>query len=204
MKSAAALVKALSRPTSQKSGAWSTKDPEKGKSAEEVAKEKEMKLQKKKNQLEALLEEELDEDKGKGPEPVGCWSKITTTILKIWSTTDLLTGEETEERVRTTTRELAIYMVFMGVLCWVTLSATHVTMFQYTSQLKNLFKSQEEVVQVADFWNFMENDFLDGLYWEEWYNDGTLRQKFPCEEGQGLKGWKAVDFRRKKEIFMII
>ena len=72
MKSAAAIVKALSRPTSQKSGAWSTKDPEKGgKTAEEVAKEKEMKMQKKKNQLEALLEEELDEDKGKGPEPIG-------------------------------------------------------------------------------------------------------------------------------------
>ena len=109
--------------------------------------------------------------------------------MKIWSTTDLLTGEETEERVRTTTRELAIYMVFMGVLCWVTLSATHVTMFQYTSQLKNLFKSQEEVVQVADFWNFMENDFLDGLYWEEWYNEGTLPNKFPCDlESKGVKG----------------
>ena len=187
MQSAAAIIKALSRPNSQKSGAWSTnQDPEKG--MEEKAKEKEMKMQKKKNQLEALLEEELDEDKGKGPEPVGCWSKITGTIMKIWSTTDLLTGEETEERVRTTTRELAIYMVFMGVLCWVTLSATHVTMFQYTSQLKNLFKSQEEVVQVADFWNFLETDFLDGLYWEEWYNDGDLRNKFPCDADAKAKG----------------
>ena len=80
MKSAAAIVRALSRPSSQKSGAWN-KDPEKGKTPEELAKEKEMKMQKKKNQLEAMLEEELDEDKGKGPEPVGCWSRITTTIM---------------------------------------------------------------------------------------------------------------------------
>ena len=36
----------------------------------------------------------------------------------IWSTSDLLSGEETEERVRTVTRELAIYCIFMGVLVW--------------------------------------------------------------------------------------
>ena len=81
MKSAAAIVRALSRPSSQKSGAWKSKDVEKGKSPEEIEKEKEMKKQKKQNQLEAMLEEELDEDKGKGPEPVGCWSRITTTIM---------------------------------------------------------------------------------------------------------------------------
>ena len=76
--------------------------------------------------------------------------------MKIWSTTDLLTGEETEERVRTTTRELAIYMVFMGVLCWVTLSATHVTMFQYTSQLKKNLAS--DPYRKAYFGFYYNND----------------------------------------------
>ena len=37
---------------------------------------------------------------------------------EIWSTTDLLIVDETEEKVRTITRELAIYLVFMVVLCW--------------------------------------------------------------------------------------
>lgn len=26
----------------------------------------------------------------------------------------------------------------------------------------------------------MEGDFLDGLYWEEWYNDGDEWENFPC------------------------
>ena len=57
-------------------------------------------------------------DNFKGPEPVGCWESFITGISSIWSTSDLLTGEETEVRVRTVTRELGIYMVFLGILCW--------------------------------------------------------------------------------------
>ena len=57
-------------------------------------------------------------DNFKGPEPVGCWESFIKGISSIWSTSDLLTGEETEERVRTVTRELGIYMVFLGILCW--------------------------------------------------------------------------------------
>ena len=62
-------------------------------------------------------------------------------------------------------------------------------MYQYTSRLKNLFKKQEEVVQVKDFWEFMENGFLDGIYWEEWYNQGDEPNKFPCDpESKNVKG----------------
>ena len=31
----------------------------------------------------------------------------------------------------------------------------------------------ENVKDVNGFWNFTENDLLDGLYSEEWYNQGT-------------------------------
>ena len=31
----------------------------------------------------------------------------------------------------------------------------------------------EQVKDVHGFWNFTENDLLDGLYSEEWYNEGT-------------------------------
>ena len=75
-------------------------------------------LQNEKSTLEAILEEELEVDNFKGPEPVGCWESFIKGISSIWSTSDLLTGEETEERVRTVTRELGIYMVFLGILCW--------------------------------------------------------------------------------------
>ena len=101
-------------------GAWSKSDLEKGiRSAEDEEKEKKRKaLQNEKSTLEAILEEELEVDNFKGPEPVGCWESFIKGISSIWSTSDLLTGEETEERVRTVTRELGIYMVFLGILCW--------------------------------------------------------------------------------------
>ena len=46
------------------------------------------------------------------------WFLVLMLFLEIWSTTDLLIADETEEKVRTITRELAIYLVFMVVLCW--------------------------------------------------------------------------------------
>ena len=38
---------------------------------------------------------------------------------------------------------------------------------------RDLFSSMENVKDVNGFWNFTENDLLDGLYSEEWYNQGT-------------------------------
>ena len=26
----------------------------------------------------------------------------------------------------------------------------------------------------------METTFVDGIYWEEWYNDGDMTAEFPC------------------------
>ena len=31
----------------------------------------------------------------------------------------------------------------------------------------------EDVKDVQGFWNFTENDLLDGLFSEEWYNEGA-------------------------------
>jgi hypothetical protein len=39
--------------------------------------------------------------------------------------------------------------MFLGI---VTLSATNVTMFEYTDMMKKLFEKQAEVEQVSDFW----------------------------------------------------
>ena len=77
MKSAAAIVAALSRPASQKSGAWSKEDPEIGKRDETA---KSHKSNKKKDTLEDILEEELAADEYKGKEHIGCWTKITSTL----------------------------------------------------------------------------------------------------------------------------
>ena len=163
MKSAAAIVAALSRPASQKSGAWSKDDdPEAGKRVEDSAKSRNS--TKKPSTLEDILEEELAADEYKGQEHVGCWTRITSTLgstymitclilakdLKnisnlyyiltgIWSTSDLLSGEETEERVRTVTRELAIYCIFMGVLVWGMFPIIHLYNIHFTFCKKKPF-----------------------------------------------------------------
>ena len=36
----------------------------------------------------------------------------------------------------------------------------------------DLFDEQPEIKNHDDFWQFMEGQLLDGLYWEYWYNDG--------------------------------
>ena len=84
MKTAAAVVKALSRPASQKSEAWSKGDPESGSrkpsTVEEIAKMKAVKAKKDRDELEAILEEELETDNFKGPEPVGCWTRFVNAV----------------------------------------------------------------------------------------------------------------------------
>ena len=34
----------------------------------------------------------------------------------------------------------------------------------------------------------MEGDFLDGLYWEEWYNTGDNWMDFPCPGYENYTG----------------
>ena len=35
----------------------------------------------------------------------------------------------------------------------------------------------------------MENDFLDGIYWEKWYNKGNDPFNLPCDKDRvGIKG----------------
>lgn len=66
------------------------------------------------------------------------------------------------------------------------------TMYQYTRVIQTLFKTHEDVKQISQFWAFMEGDFLNGIYWEEWYNEGSDPTNFQCPghvnaTGKGLK-----------------
>ena len=67
------------------------------------------------------LEEELNRGVGEvadaDSDPIGCWSHFTKAISSFWNTTDMQAGEEREVIVRTTLRELAVYLVFLAILC---------------------------------------------------------------------------------------
>ena len=47
--------------------------------------------------------------------------------------------------------------------------------FRYTEIVKSLFERQEDVTDYKQFWDFIENDLVEGLYWETWYNRGYER-----------------------------
>ena len=67
------------------------------------------------------------------------------------------------------------------------MSATSATMFRYTKTLKGTFEKYKDVSNIWQFWDFMENDLVDGLYDEEWYNEGT-DVPFPCPNGRIVTG----------------
>ena len=48
---------------------------------------------------------------------------------------------------------------------------------------RDIFASMEEVKDVHGFWNFTENDLLDGLFSEEWYNEGaTISERYIVDD----------------------
>ena len=64
-----------------------------------------------------------------------------------------------------------------------TLAGYSTTYFWYTDMLRSLFARQLDVTNMGLFWQFAENDLLDGLYWETWYNKGYKRAEVLCPDG---------------------
>uniref|UniRef100_A0A8C8A300 Polycystin 2 like 2, transient receptor potential cation channel n=1 Tax=Otus sunia TaxID=257818 RepID=A0A8C8A300_9STRI len=58
-----------------------------------------------------------------------------------------------EVELKTTLRELVIYIIFLTNLC---------------------IGNFSNIRSRADFWRFAEGPLLDGLYWDKWYNNATL------------------------------
>eukprot|EP00095_Tigriopus_kingsejongensis_P002369 maker-scaffold579_size130606-snap-gene-0.31 protein:Tk02369 transcript:maker-scaffold579_size130606-snap-gene-0.31-mRNA-1 annotation:"pkd2 " len=155
----------LTSATSTKSAAW-TNDPEQDFTVNDDA------------------EELIKEDE---PPPKGCWHSFTNCIGGMWATREMEAIDDREVFVRTTIRELVVYSIFLVVLCILTFGMTSATMFYYTKVMSNLFESGTTVSQVDQFWTFMENDMLDGLYWEYLYNDGS-NKNFVCPGGEEAVG----------------
>ncbi|PVD39586.1 hypothetical protein C0Q70_02221 [Pomacea canaliculata] len=113
----------------------------------------------------------------------GCLAAIGRGLRSLWATRQT---EETrtnrELYVKTTLRELVIYIVFLVVICVITFGMTSTTMYYYTKVMSDLFLDNEDdnkvtfrtMTRVEDFWSYMKGPLLDGLYWENWYNNQSL------------------------------
>ncbi|XP_078497207.1 polycystin-2-like protein 1 [Lissotriton helveticus] len=115
----------------------------------------------------------------------GCIFHVFKGIRGLWGTT--LTEDTSENRelyVKTTLRELLVYLMFLVDICLLTYGMTSSNTYYYTKVMSNLFLGTsadngvtfQSIGSMADFWTFAQGPLLDGLYWTKWYNNQSLDQ----------------------------
>ncbi|ELT90189.1 hypothetical protein CAPTEDRAFT_169289 [Capitella teleta] len=114
----------------------------------------------------------------------GCWHKFSQGIRSLWATRHTEEIKDNQElHIKTTLRELVVYIVFLVILCIVTFGMTSSTMYYYTKVMSELFLDSQfpetkntfrGMTTMHDFWRFAESPLVDGLYWETWYNDRNV------------------------------
>ncbi|XP_008568826.1 PREDICTED: polycystic kidney disease 2-like 1 protein isoform X2 [Galeopterus variegatus] len=103
--------------------------------------------------------------------------------LGLWGTTlTENTAENRELYVKTTLRELVVYIVFLVDICLLTYGMTSSSAYYYTKVMSELFLHTpsdtgvafRDISSMADFWDFAQGPLLDSLYWTKWYNNQSL------------------------------
>ncbi|XP_036920059.1 polycystic kidney disease 2-like 1 protein isoform X1 [Sturnira hondurensis] len=112
-----------------------------------------------------------------------CCLQIFRSIRGLWGTAlTENTAENRELYVKTTLRELLVYIVFLVDICLLTYGMTSSSAYYYTKVMSELFLhtssgtrvSFQAISSMADFWNFAQGPLLDSLYWTKWYNNQSL------------------------------
>ena len=70
--------------------------------------------------------------------------------------------------------------MFLFVIVYMTFSQYSTDFFVLRSRIESLFEHQPKVTTASQFWQFMEEDVMKGLYWEELYNKGRKTTQFRC------------------------
>ncbi|CAF3951966.1 unnamed protein product [Rotaria sp. Silwood2] len=134
-------------------------------------------------------------------------------IRKLWATqqTEKFNDEEHNDKyVRTTIRELLIYMVFIGILTIVVFGMVSSNMYTLTQALKGVFvdsnmideatnntgPSFSEITRMEEFWDYMTQIAAPGLFTETWYNNDNVSNYGYVLYENRLLG--AVRMRQKK------
>lgn len=118
--------------------------------------------------------------------PVGCWTRFKRIIRGFWRTRQTEdTDSDPETHVKTTLRELIIYLVFITILCILTFGMTNSTMYYYTKVMRDLFvettmenrNTFKDITTMKEFWMYTTGPLSDGLYWEQYYNDQNVSKE---------------------------
>uniref|UniRef100_A0A9J7Y293 Polycystin-2 n=1 Tax=Cyprinus carpio carpio TaxID=630221 RepID=A0A9J7Y293_CYPCA len=110
---------------------------------------------------------------------------LSLSFSVLWDTR--LLGESNSNRemyLKTVLREMITYILFLVTLCILTYGMVSTNMYYYTKVMSQLFLDApltsgepttfKTLSTMEDFWKFTEGPFLDGMYWEFWYNSKSL------------------------------
>ncbi|XP_055447686.1 polycystic kidney disease 2-like 1 protein [Psammomys obesus] len=112
-----------------------------------------------------------------------CCFHVCHIIRGLWGTTlTENTAENRELYIKTTLRELVVYVVFLVDVCLLTYGMTSSSAYYYTKVMSELFLHTpsdsgvcfQTISSMADFWAFAQGPLLDSLYWTKWYNNQSL------------------------------
>ncbi|XP_015913984.2 polycystin-2 [Parasteatoda tepidariorum] len=115
-------------------------------------------------------------------ERTGCWHGCMRSIKGIFATRQMVGSSEADREwyVKTTIKELVIYLIFLIILCILTFGMMSPNMYYLTKVISELFlespyedtrNNVKGSTQVIDFWRFEKYVLHDCLFWEKWYDD---------------------------------
>ncbi|XP_044047625.1 polycystin-2 isoform X2 [Siniperca chuatsi] len=114
-----------------------------------------------------------------------CMKQILQKIRILWGTELMEDSDSSRERyLRNVLREMLTYIAFLITICILTYGMVSANMYYYTKVMSQLFldtplsagdpSTFRSLSTMEDFWKFTEGPFLNGMYWEVWYNNKNL------------------------------
>ncbi|TSK22501.1 Polycystin-2 [Bagarius yarrelli] len=114
-------------------------------------------------------------------------ARILEKIRFLWGTRLLEERDSSREMyLKNVLREMITYAIFLITLCILTYGMVSTNMYYYTKVMSQLFLDTplssndattfRSLSTMGDFWKYTEGPFLNGMYWEVWYNNKSMRE----------------------------
>uniref|UniRef100_A0A7N8YEG1 Polycystin-2 n=1 Tax=Mastacembelus armatus TaxID=205130 RepID=A0A7N8YEG1_9TELE len=114
-----------------------------------------------------------------------CNNTHILSFAVLWGTELMEDSHSSRERfLRNVLREMLTYVAFLITICILTYGMVSANMYYYTKVMSQLFldtplspghpSTFKQLSTMEDFWKFTEGPFLNGMYWEVWYNNQNL------------------------------
>uniref|UniRef100_UPI00358FF19E polycystin-2-like protein 1 n=1 Tax=Myxine glutinosa TaxID=7769 RepID=UPI00358FF19E len=109
-----------------------------------------------------------------------CW-RLGRAIRGLWGTRMTENPKDREQYVKTTIRELIVYIFFLIDLCLLTFGMMSTNTYYYTKVMMDMFLHSPSsgptfntITNMQEFWKVLQGPIVDGLYWDKWYNDDPI------------------------------